>query len=90
MRSNELVLGKTLTNGADRDEIMLLKYARTFSAVIEKADVLSLAGMGLGDKQALQAFDVALRHCAALKALDLFTTEAPSSPCINGRSSSPR
>ena len=72
MRYNELVLGMTFTNGGgDRDEIVLPKYAMTFSAVIEKVDVLCLAGLGFGDEQALQVLDVARRHCAALKDLDL-------------------
>ena len=34
------------TSGADKDKIVLPKCARTFSAVIAKADALSLAGMG--------------------------------------------
>ena len=35
----------TFTNGAYKDSIVLPKYAMTFSAVIEKADALSLVGV---------------------------------------------
>ena len=46
----------------------MLPYATTFSAVIEKADTLSLCGMGFGDEQALQVSDVGRHHYKTLKA----------------------
>ena len=87
-RSSALVGETKFTNGADKGRVVLPKSKRTFSAVTEKADVQSLAGMGFGDEQALQVLDMARWHYAALRAWACPTTVASRSPWTAGPGSS--
>ena len=59
LRSNALVKAKKFTNGADKEDIVLPKDAKTFSAVIANAEALGLVGMGFGDEQALLSGEAA-------------------------------
>jgi len=66
------IMDKTFTNGADRDTIVIPKYAKTFHEVIDSADTLKFVGLGFGDEEAHKIMAVARKYCKkSLTNLDL-------------------
>ena len=72
---NTLVEAKIFTNGADCDEIVKPKYAKTFQAVVACAAQLDFSNLAWENSDLDQCMALILSHCPQLKKLDLSDNE---------------